>query len=164
MALYTLTIPPDQSSYTVIDGLETLSVKLDGGASKYRRDVLNATSFVTVQWSLNPDDYKYIRAFYNTATASGSVPFLIDLLLDFPELTQHQAYFIPGTMKLQSQAGLQYVVVAQLEVKPIPANEEDDLVLIMNKELDYLYGNDSEEILNLLDELVNVDLPEGLGQ
>lgn len=161
MALTKLTIPPDQSGYSVTDGTEVISVKLDGGASRFRRDVLNAASRVTVQWSVTPDNFRYLRAFYRSVTAQGSTPFLIDLLLDEPELTEHQAYFIPGTMRLQSQRGLQYVVAAELEVAPdLPDSEYDAILVTLYNE----YGGSEQALLmlNQLEQLTNVDLPAAL--
>ncbi len=161
MALTKLTIPPDQSGYSVTDGNEVISVKLDGGASRFRRDVLNAASRVTVQWSVTPDNFRYLRAFYRSVTAQGSTPFLIDLLLDEPELTEHQAYFIPGTMRLQSQRGLQYVVAAELEVAPdLPDSEYDAILVTLYNE----YGGSEQALLmlNQLEQLTNVDLPAAL--
>ena len=80
MALTKFAIAPNQSGYAVKDGKETLSVKLGGGASRYRRDVQNAASIVSVQWTMNKGEYRYFRAFYNSVTISGSTPFLIDLM------------------------------------------------------------------------------------
>tara|TARA_Y100001973_G_C5206110_1_gene341641 strand:+ start:471 stop:947 length:477 start_codon:yes stop_codon:yes gene_type:complete len=154
-----MTIPPDQSGYSVTDGNEVVATKLDGGASRYRRDILGATSTVTVQWSVGPDVYRYLRAFYKTATANGSSPFLIDLLLDEPSLTEHKAYFVPGSMRLQSQKGLQYVVAAQLEVTPdLPDTAYDEAIVLMYEE----YGTDAPAFLNQLEQLANVDLPGAL--
>lgn len=152
-------IPPDQSGYSVTDGNEVIAVKLDGGASRYRRDVLGATSTVTVQWSVDPDVYRYLRAFYKTATANGSTPFLIDLLLDEPSLTEHKAYFVPGSMRLQSQKGLEYIVAAQLEVTPdLPDTAYDEGIVLMFEE----YGNGTPVFINELEHLVNVQIPGSL--
>jgi len=118
MSISKFIIPPDNSSYAVSDGKEVVSTKLDGGASRYRRDILGATSTVDVVWILGPDEYKYLRSFYRALCVSGSRPFLIDLILDEPTLTEHKAYFIPASVRLTGQKGLTYWVSAQLEVYP----------------------------------------------
>jgi hypothetical protein len=162
MALTKLVIPPNQSGYTVTDGKETLAANLDGGAGRYRRDILNANSLVSVQWTLNQSEYRYIRAFYNGTTVSGSEPFLIDLILDQAELTEHEAYFVPDSMTLTQVVATQsYMVSAQLEVKPDTQDIDGDAALVM---LYNEYGSfeAADEVLNQLEILTNVDLPGSL--
>lgn len=159
MALSKFTIPPNKEGYGVTDGSEVIGVKLDGGASRYRRDVVGSTSRVTVQWSLNPSSYRYIRAFFRTATANGSSPFLIDLLMDEPALTEHTAHFVPDSMQLTNVRGNTYTVSAELEIKPLPADEEYDTALVMLYEE---YGLVAPYFINQLEHLVNVQLPAKL--
>lgn len=118
MNLSKFVLPPDNSSYSAVDGKETVATQLDGGAARYRRDILGATSTVNCSWILGPDEYKYLRSFYRALTLKGSKPFLIDLILDEPTLTEHKVYFIPGSVQLTGQKGLTYWVTAQLEVYP----------------------------------------------
>lgn len=118
MALSKFILPPDNSAYSVTDGKEIVVTQLDGGAGRYRRDILGATSTVNASWILNEDSYKYLRSFYRALTLKGAKPFLIDLILDEPTLTEHKAYFIPGSMQLTAQKGLTYWVSAQLETQP----------------------------------------------
>lgn len=118
MNLSKMVLSPDNSSYSVTDGEEVVTTKLDGGAARYRRDLLGSTSTVGVSWILRPDQFKYIRSFYRALTLKGSKPFLIDLILDEPTLTEHKAFFIPGSMQLTNQSGHTYYVSAQLEVYP----------------------------------------------
>jgi hypothetical protein len=110
--------PPDQDGYNVTDGPETISVDLDGGAPFVRRDQLGTYATVICQWTLGPVEFAAVRTFYKTTTVSGSLPFLIDLIVDSPALTRHKAYFKPSTFKLNSQSGLTYVVGATLLVNP----------------------------------------------
>ena len=150
-------LPPDSAAYTVVDGKEVIAIQLDGGAARYRRDILNANSKVTCQWTFDRDEYQYLRAFYKTSTSNGSLPFLIDLALDDPALTEHQAYFVPGSMSLREQRGHMYVVAAELDVKPIPRDQayDESLVMIWSG-----YAPDPSLFLNQLEQLVNVQMPE----
>lgn len=152
-----LQLPPDSAGYSVTDGKEVVSIQLDGGAARYRRDILNANSKVTCQWSCDRDEYQYLRAFFKTATSQGSLPFLIDLALDDPALTEHQAYFVPGSMALREQRGHLYVVAAELDVKPIPRDAAYDESLVM---MWSSYAPEPALFLNQLEQLVNVNLPE----
>jgi hypothetical protein len=156
--MFKFQIPPDSQGYTVVDGDEVLSVKLDGGASRYRRDVLNSNSLVNCQWSLDRNEYNYARAFFKFATANGSQPFLIDLVLDEAmALTEHTAWFVPGTMQLRQQQGHLYVISAQMEVAPIPRNAALDESLVT---MWTFYQPDPTAFMNRLEKLVNFDLPK----
>ena len=154
-----LKLPPDQSGYSVKDGTEVVSTKLDGGASRYRRDVLRSTSTVSAQWTASPKQYKYLRAFFKSVTIAGAVPFLIDLLLDEPFLTEHKAYFVPGSMSLSQQQGMTYFVQAQLEVYPIVQNDAANISYV---EMYGALGDIGANVLNRLAKLVNVDMPGSL--
>ena len=162
--MFKFVIPPDRASYSVTDGIEVASTKLDGGAARYRQDVLNSTSRVTVQWTVGPEKYKYIRSFYRAIAYKGAVPFLIDLILDSPDLTEHKAYFIPGTMRLVSQSGLQYVVASELEVYPADINYDDEVSFVaLYSEFGENWETEFPISEDLLNTITNVDLPNTMG-
>lgn len=154
-----LALLPDRSSYTVKDGIEVISVQLDGGASRKRRDILGSTSRVTCKWVCNSASYKYLRAFYRTGTVSGSESFKIDLILDEAELEEFTASFVPGSMILQEQSGDYYSVVAELEVTPNVADSEYDNSYIALFES---YGTQMSGLIDTLERVVNVELPGAL--
>ena len=157
MAMQKFVIPPNNSQYSVTDGKEVVATQLDGGAARYRRDIIGATSTVNVAWILGTNDYKYLRSFYRGITGKGATPFLIDLILDEFELTEHKAYFVPGSLQLTQQKGLTYWVSAQLEVYP---NEDTD-----NGSFAYMYnamGLDWQKFEDKLNVIVNEDWPQVL--
>ena len=157
MVLTRFILAPDNSSYSVTDGKEVIAVQLDGGAARYRRDILNSTRKVSVQWVTDREGYQYIRSFYRSVTVSGSIPFEIDLVLDMPTLTTHQAHFVPGSMILQSQRGLSYIVGAELEVYPNDeSGSEIDYVDLFNE---FKGWNKFAKFEDRLDILMNVDWP-----
>lgn len=163
MGLTKFVLPPDNSSYSVTDGKQVVSVQLDGGAGRYRRDILGATSRVSCSWILGREDYKYLRSFFRTLTVSGSKPFLIDLILDEATLTEHKVYFVPDSMQLTAQKGLTYWVSAQLEAYPAEVDSEADLIYAV---LYGEYGSNwktefpiTEDLLNLI---MNTYLPDDL--
>ena len=155
-----LILPPDSSSYSVTDGKEVVSVSLDGGAGKYRRDIIGASSAVSVQWVCDRKEYEYIRAFYRALLGKGSRPFLIDLILDDPLPVEHKAYFVPGSMTLTGQRGLSYDVSAQLEVEPSEIDESKQAYMAL---MYSSFGKDWEAVFppieNELDILINVKFP-----
>lgn len=156
--MYKLLLPPTQADYTVKDGQEVVGVRLAGGAGRYRKDILNSTATVTCSWFLDSAGYKYLRAFYNTATERGSIPFLLDLILDLPTLTEHTVRFVPDTFTLTEQRGLSYTVSATLEVTRVPPDIVDDALQILFYSTEILDENDAVELFALLEELVNTDL------
>ena len=130
MPLPVLLLPPDQSSYAVQDGHQTVSTELDGGAGRYRADMQNASFKLNVQWTCDLTNFNYLKAFYRTAVAFGSLPFNIDLMVDSGGMQTYTAYFIPDTFQLQQQQGFTWVVVAQLEVLFNPAYMSGDAAII----------------------------------
>jgi len=151
-----LIIPPDRDGYSFTDGTQILSVKLDGGASKYRQDILDAASNFNVSWTCDPDEYNYLRAFYKKVVNYGALPFLIDLYYDNPfELTEHTAHIVPGTFGLKSQSGLKFIVSATIEVDQIDMDQNN----IDSAMLYGLFGNEYQTYNDLFDNLMNVQLP-----
>ena len=157
MPLPKLQIRPDTSGYSVQDGEDVIAIELDGGAARYIRDKWGSTSKVAVSWTLLPVQYSYLRAFYNTTIQKGALPFLCDLILDDPQPVEHVCRIVPGTMSLGSQQGYAYISSCTFEVEPILADTETDETLVMLYEE---YGDGYPDVLNLLAELVNEDLPE----
>lgn len=159
MPLPKLNLVPSQDGYSVSDADDAvLRAKVSAGPSRMRLDMLGAPSEVNVTFHLDAGDYLYWRAFFRTVLVEGSLPFLIDLLLDYPDLVEHEAKIVPGSTRLSGTRGLLYVVQARLEVKPMPMDADYDLALAM---LVANYGDtDSASlILSSLEHLVNVDLP-----
>lgn len=163
MPLTKFILIPDSSSYSVQDGMEVSSTKLDGGAARYRRDILGATSKVEATWILDPGEFRYIRAFYRSMTVSGSAPFMIDLIVDRPELTEHKAYFVPGGLQLTQQKGLTYYVSATLEVYPLDndTSADTDYVNWFN-EIGSNFGSVFPGLENQFDIVVNVEIPQDI--
>ena len=163
MAISKFIIPPDNSSYAVTSGKEVVATQLDGGAARYRRDILGATSTVDCVWTFGPEQYKYMRSFYRALQLGGARPFLIDLILDEPTLTEHKAYFVPGSMKLTGQKGLTYWVSAQLEVYPaeIDMEAEADFAAIYS-----YWGQDWKNTFPAFDDklntLINIEIPSDI--
>lgn len=154
-----LTISPDQASYAVSDSSnEVVRVQLQGGAGRYRRDILNGSKIVNAVWTVGRDEYDYLQMFYRVMTYRAGEPFSANLIIGENDLTKHECRFIPGSWQLQSQKGLTYVVAAQLEVTALPYDYiyEDSLIAILSN-----YGSYEEglAIFAQLEQLTNVDLP-----
>lgn len=122
-----LLVQPEAGSYAIEFPDNVLSTKLDGGASRYRRDIVGGSHVIPVTFRLNPEDFNYLLAFYREEAKEGAEPFTIDLFVKEAGLTTCTAHFVKNTFKLSEQSGLTYVVTAQLEVElPYDPDQSDD--------------------------------------
>jgi hypothetical protein len=112
-------IPPDNASYSAERTGEVLQVKLAGGASRFRKDIIDAAANVNCSWQFDVSQFNYFVAFYRTATLRGTVPFTIDLIIDSAAMVTRTARFVADSYKLTGQKGLTYYVSAVLEVEAI---------------------------------------------
>lgn len=130
MALPKLYLKPVRDNYAGVWGSTTKSTQLDGGAGRYRKDQMYATTLITVNWIIEGDDYDYLQAFYRTALDMGSLPFLMDLIMDSQGLLEYTVNIVDGSWQLTQQIGLAYYMQAQLEVVPLPVDVSSDMALI----------------------------------
>lgn len=149
----------DASSYTSTFGNEILSVTVQNGPSRTRRDFVGAPTIVACQWVLMDIEYEYLMAFYRTSIVMGTLPFLLDMVIDYAPEAEFQCKFVAGSLVLSAVQGDSYTVTAGLEVKPIPANADNDQSVI---ELFTEYGIGVEPFINELAYFTNVVMPEYL--
>lgn len=150
-----LTLPPLQKGYAIEKGVETISVDFGGGASLFRPGTGRASQEISVNWSLDSGDYNYLREFYFIITKSGSIPFSIDLIVNDAESKEHIAYFIPGSLRLDSIEGGDFNCSATLEVQQPKTNTNYDETVIMLFEE---YGSSSGEFISEIDYFANSTL------
>jgi len=122
MALEKLTYAPERAGYAIQHAPETVGVKLEGGLSRVRKDIIDGAELVNVQWRLNGTDYNAFWLFIKQNLNNGADRFSIDLFLKTNTLLEYTAQFVPGTLRLQQQRGDSYTLVAQLEVLPTATN------------------------------------------
>ena len=158
-----LMLCPTSTGYTSQHPDEVVSIQLDGGASRFRLDKTGGVHIVSAQWVLVPDEYHYFNAFQRVITASGSEPFLIDIITYLDTKVEHQVHFVPGSVSLAQQIGGVYYVSAQLEVMPqeIVEQDEEDFVILFEE-----FGAPvvpqflvSEDLFNTI---VNTDIPDAM--
>jgi hypothetical protein len=151
-----LALPPDQQSYSAEDGVEVVSIGVEGGFARRRRDVIGSTTRIPVQWTVNADEYDYLQAFYYTGTNTGADAFNIDLMIDNSTLDEYSANFVVDTFETSSTRGDQYTVSAELEVRRIArdANFDNSLIAVINAA-----GVNARNLMNTLEKVANEDLP-----
>ena len=159
--IYQCAITPEFTNYTTKDGKSVVSTVLEGGTPRFRADVLNPATEVTVEWFVDSFGYEYLRAFYNTGTLCGSLPFTINLYMDKDTLTTHNAYFIPGTFTVAAvEAGPYYTIDATLAVTPIVPTASFDTNLL---NLYTTWGPNFLTQEDFLNTIVNIEMPLAMG-
>lgn len=150
-----LGLTPSLNGYSVQRGDTLVRSQPGMGPSAIRLDRYNTPSRVSVSWNVGPADYNYLVAFYFTAIREGALPFLLDVVLDDPEVRQLEAVLIPGSFVLEGIDGLTYHVRAEAEVTPIRLSEFDALMI----EMFDAEGEDWGDMLLDLDHLVTITMP-----
>jgi hypothetical protein len=127
-----LLLRPESASYSVKYGAEAVNIDLDGGAGRYRLDIINASKKVNAQWILDSTEFEYLMAFYRSVANRGATTFQIELIIDGSDIGEVDAHFVPDSFELVAQRGLAYTVAAQLEITtPVnPDLEDDDLDIV----------------------------------
>ena len=149
---------PLQSGYTAQIGDGVISQELDGGAPRFRKALKGTYHTANVSWVVSEQGYQYLMAFYRVWARHPSQRFLARLCIDNAPVEDYECYFSSSPMLSGKEAKI-FTVTAVLRVKPLKAdNSVDDLfVAIGDGEVDSL------NLFNPLEELVNEDLPDALG-
>lgn len=157
MALPKLYLLVPQEGYSLDDGDAVLRAKVSSGPSRMRLDMLDAPMAVAVALVLEPQEFNYWRAFHRTTIARGSLPFLMDLMIDSPDVAEYQVQIVPGSVKTGVQ-GTAHLVQMELEVSmsETPPTADYDTAIVM---LQGLYGARAPNVLLSLEKLANHDLP-----
>ena len=129
-----LQLLPDSSSYNVKFGEGNISTRLNGGASRVRKDTVDNVHSINVGFNLNKEQYQYIMAFYRHITKRGALPFLMDLITDDGTPQTHKVQIVPDTFQLTEQAGHRYGISFTVEAEPLSEHAESDTQLIANYE------------------------------
>ena len=129
-----LQLLPDSSSYNVKFGEGNISTRLNGGASRVRKDTVDNVHSINVGFNLSKEQYQYIMAFYRHITKRGALPFLMDLITDEGSPQTHKVQIVPNTFRLSEQAGHRYGISFTVEAEPLNEHAESDTQLIANYE------------------------------
>lgn len=158
MALNKMMYCSTQEGYSASIGDGVISQILDGGADRYRKSLKGVLHTVNSRWIVKEYGYLYLMAFYRVWTRNPSQPFLAKLCIDDAEVKPYECFF-SGSPTLSDKEGKHFTVTATLRVKPILANDDlDDLIVGAGND-----GVDLAKLTNLLEKLVNEDLPNALG-
>lgn len=155
MTIYKLDMCPDQAGYGVQRGTNYNEIQTGAGNTRIRRTSKNAEHIVTVSWTTDKNGYNFLQAFYRLwESQSPKIEhFVLDLVIDDAELQEYECYFVAGSApNLTSVLGFCYKVSAQLRVRPTKPNKEQDELIVLQ----------IDKLVNLLEKLANVHLPDAL--
>lgn len=147
-----------QKGYSAQVGDGVIAQELDGGAPRYRRAVRGTYHAASVEWVVQEAGFQYLMAFYRVWARNPSQPFLARLCIDNAPVENYQCHF-DGAPTLDSKQANVFTVSASLRVKPLSISSAmDDLIVGTANG-----GDDLASLVNPLEELVNEDLPDALG-
>ena len=147
---------PLQRGFTpdIANGL--LEQALMGGFARQRVQFVNNVH--TINASVMLDDKRkqqYFWAFWRSHTLTAPRPFIWRLRIDESEEVDYQCQFVAGSLQVQERIGIIYAVSFTLRLKPNKVGQEFDQVII-----DAWNGGDPKRLHDLIEKLVNEDLPD----
>ena len=149
---------PLQRGYTPEVANNLLEQALAGGFARQRIQFVNNVH--TVNASVLLDDkskQQYFWAFWRSHQTNPR-PWLWRLIVDDTEMTTYVCQFIAGSLRVNERDGKVYSVSFGLRLKPNnTGNDFDETIVALWND------GDPRKLLNLLEKLVNEDLPDALG-
>lgn len=134
-----------------------LEQQLVGGFARQRVQFVNNVHIVNATVSLHDKArQQYFWAFWRSYTLNPR-PFLWRLMIDDTEMTTYECQFVANSVQVQERNGIVYRVSFSVRCKPKPVDHEFDQGII-----DAWESGDGAALVNLLEKLVNVDLPNAL--
>ena len=127
---YKLNYIPNQASYSIDTRQETIAIPLEGGTSRYRKDIIDAGTIANVSWILNTTEYADFREFYKLTTSAGTTSFKIDLAINYGTLEEYDARIIPDSLSTSRYADGFFNVQAQLELNAKARDTDADLIAL----------------------------------
>lgn len=111
---------PVQDGYRLRRGSESVSIRLDGGASRVRRDIVGASHEATCTFLVDRSEYTQLIGFLRERAQSRTALFRIPLLIDVPAAVNYLARVLDEPEELAAERGYAYTVQVRLEVLPNP--------------------------------------------
>ncbi|MGM8871541.1 hypothetical protein ACS8E3_07620 [Psychrobacter sp. 2Y5] len=149
---------PLQRGYTPEVANNLLEQQLMGGFARQRVQFVNNVHTVTASVMLDEKiKQQYFWAFWRSHQTNPR-PFLWRLIVDDTEITTYVCQFVAGSLRVNERDGKVYSVSFGLRLKPNHTGKDFDETII-----GLWNDGDPRKMLNLLEKLVNEDLPEALG-
>lgn len=160
---YKLNYIPNQASYSIDTRQETIAIPLEGGTSRYRKDIIDAGTIANVSWILNTTEYADFREFYKLTTSAGTTSFKVDLAINSTTVEEYDARIIPDSLSTSRYGDGFFNVQAQLELEAKTRDPDADLARVV---LYPIYGANYATLFpvdeNAIDIIINTDFPSYL--
>lgn len=143
-----------QDGYQVDMTPSSRQVELRGGLPSERADLGLSDYTVRVTWVVDNETQQALETFYRAVTLSGE-KFLCSLVVEDFTVKTYVVEFAPGSLEFSEHEATQRLASAVLLVEPAAEPEEDEALLDIYE----IYGEEAADVLNLLAQLVNEDLP-----
>lgn len=136
-----------------------LEQELLGGFARQRVQFVNNTHTVTETVLLDTKlKQQYWWAFWRKHTKRTPQPFMWRLMIDDVEMTDYECQFVAGSLREQERSGVVVAVSFSVRCQPTQGKDKFDSAIIKAWE-----SKDPAKLLNLLEQLVNIEMPEALG-
>lgn len=109
---------------------EVIGSDIPGGLPGLSSDIEGGCSTIDVTFMLDAADWQYFEAFYRNRISNGPDPFLIDLILNGSDITEHVAMFVPETKRLTGAVADMRILAAQLYVLPAEVDAAADSSIV----------------------------------
>lgn len=150
---------PLQRGFTPDVANNLLEQELMGGFARQRVQFVGNVHTVTASVMLETKlKQQYFWAFWRNHTRDAPRPFMWRLRIDDAEVADYQCQFVAGSLQTQERIGISYAVSFSLRLKPNHTGKGFDETIINLWE-----SGDPRKLLNLLEKLVNEDLPDAFG-
>jgi hypothetical protein len=111
----------EQDGYSGEFSHDAIGVKLAGGAMRIRADFTGAAQSARISLLLNQQsDYAVFMSFWAFDTRRGTLPFLVDLILESAFPMQYMCRMVPGTFKMNKVEGHSRRVSMEVEAEQNP--------------------------------------------
>lgn len=150
---------PLQRGFTPEIADNLLEQQLMGGFARQRVQFVNNVHTITASVMLETKlKQQYFWAFWRSHTRDRPRPFMWRLRIDDTDVADYQCQFVAGSLQTQERIGIAYAVSFGIRIKPNNTgnNFDETIVALWN-------DGDPRKLLNLLERLVNEDLPDALG-
>jgi hypothetical protein len=140
---------------------DVVSSQLQGPVPQIRKGLDKNFLLVNVGFALVGSDIDAFLTFYRTTLLNGALPFQVALIIDSHELTNHKAFFMPGSLKQNKISPDAMYFSAQFEVEPLNYDIDTGQAIVnLYNEFGDGWETEFPTEENELDQVVNEDLPE----
>lgn len=150
-------IRPVQDGYSAPQPFGAEVTDIPGGFARVASDTLGNVYQVTATYRFDAMQYLWWGAFYHTTLLEGTLPFIAELALDTPVIQEYTCQIVAAPSNPRN-LGFYTEVTLTLQAEPIIDHEYNQAIVDSFGGM----GEETPQVLNLLDLLANEWMPEYL--